>query len=52
MRQIGYMAACALYALEHHIDRLSEDHEKPLKLPSAFQNYPMSIRWSKRKPIL
>ena len=28
MRQVGYLAACGLYALEHHIDRLSEDHRR------------------------
>jgi threonine aldolase len=28
MRQIGSLAAAALYALERHIDRLAEDHEK------------------------
>jgi threonine aldolase len=28
MRQAGIIAAGALYALEHHIDRLKEDHEK------------------------
>lgn len=27
MRQIGIMAAAGLYALEHHVTRLSEDHE-------------------------
>lgn len=27
MRQAGIIAAGALYALEHHIDRLAEDHE-------------------------
>lgn len=27
LRQTGMMAASALYALEHHIDRLAEDHE-------------------------
>lgn len=26
MRQAGYMAAAGLYALEHHIERLHEDH--------------------------
>ena len=26
MRQAGYMAAAALYALDHHIERLDEDH--------------------------
>ncbi|MBP2832747.1 PLP-dependent transferase [Aquimarina sp. U1-2] len=28
MRQVGYMAAAGLYALEHHIHRLVEDHKK------------------------
>ncbi len=28
MRQIGFMAAAGLYALENHIDRLQEDHKK------------------------
>ncbi|RPE09098.1 aminotransferase class I/II-fold pyridoxal phosphate-dependent enzyme [Chitinophaga lutea] len=26
LRQAGYMAATGLYALEHHVDRLAEDH--------------------------
>lgn len=28
MRQAGILAAAAIYALDHHIDRLREDHEK------------------------
>ena len=28
MRQAGYLAAAGLYALENHIDRLAEDHQK------------------------
>ncbi len=28
MRQIGYMAAAGLYAVENHLHRLSEDHKK------------------------
>lgn len=28
MRQVGYVAAAGLYALENHIDRLTEDHVK------------------------
>ena len=27
MRQSGILAAAVLYALDHHIDRLSEDHD-------------------------
>ncbi|MCG8605999.1 aminotransferase class I/II-fold pyridoxal phosphate-dependent enzyme [bacterium] len=32
MRQVGIIAAGALYALEHNIDRLHEDHEKAASL--------------------
>lgn len=28
MRQMGYMAACGLYALDHHVKRLQDDHIK------------------------
>jgi threonine aldolase len=27
MRQAGVLAAAGLYALEHHVDRLAEDHD-------------------------
>lgn len=37
MRQVGILAAGALYALEHHIDRLSEDHEKAQLLATAIR---------------
>jgi threonine aldolase len=28
MRQAGYLAAAAIYALDHHVDRLTEDHAR------------------------
>ncbi|WP_282042500.1 threonine aldolase family protein [Winogradskyella flava] len=28
MRQVGFAAAAGLYALDHHLERLSEDHKK------------------------
>ncbi|MFL0352736.1 low specificity L-threonine aldolase [Xanthomarina sp. GH4-25] len=28
MRQVGYLAAAGLYALDNHLDRLAEDHKK------------------------
>ncbi len=28
MRQAGYLAAAGIFALDHHIDRLNEDHKK------------------------
>ncbi len=32
MRQIGFLAAAGIYALDHHIERLEEDHRKAQKL--------------------
>lgn len=32
MRQSGYMAAAGVYALEHNIDRLAEDHAKARRM--------------------
>ena len=37
MRQAGYLAAAGIYALENHIDRLAEDHEKAQVLKSALE---------------
>jgi threonine aldolase len=36
MRQVGIIAAAALYALDHHVDRLSEDHAHAQVLADAF----------------
>ena len=38
MRQAGIIAAGALYALEHHRDRLSEDHENAQMLAQAVRD--------------
>jgi threonine aldolase len=38
MRQVGIIAAAAIYALEHHVDRLTEDHELARILADAFDN--------------
>jgi threonine aldolase len=32
MRQAGFLAAAGIYALDHHIDRLKEDHRKAKRL--------------------
>ena len=32
MRQVGFMAAAAIYALDHHIDRLAIDHDRAREL--------------------
>jgi threonine aldolase len=40
MRQAGILAAGALYALDHHIDRLAEDHQKARILAQAIVDTP------------
>jgi threonine aldolase len=40
MRQAGIIAAGALYALEHNIERLSEDHQHARLLASAIRAAP------------
>ncbi|WP_347374556.1 GntG family PLP-dependent aldolase [Aequorivita sp. Q41] len=35
MRQVGFMAAAGLYALENHIERLAEDHKKALEIANV-----------------
>jgi threonine aldolase len=38
MRQAGYLAAAGIYALDHHVDRLKEDHERAEKLAEVLSN--------------
>jgi threonine aldolase len=40
MRQAGVAASAALYAVEHHIDRLAEDHRNAQLLARAIMNTP------------
>ena len=35
MRQAGMLAAAAIYALDHHVDRMAEDHELARQLGAA-----------------
>ncbi len=35
MRQVGYLAAAAEYAIENHIDRLEKDHQKASEIGEA-----------------
>ncbi len=37
MRQAGFIAAAGIYALENHISRLTEDHEKAQNLKDALE---------------
>lgn len=38
MRQAGFLAAAGIYALDNHIDRLSEDHKKAKEIESVLQS--------------
>lgn len=40
MRQAGVLAAAALYALDHHVDRLAEDHRRARDLADAVARIP------------
>ena len=40
MRQAGYLAAAGLYALEHHVDRLAEDHARAAGLAEFMMALP------------
>ncbi len=40
MRQLGYMAAAGLYALEHNWQRMAEDHRKAQELATALISNP------------
>ncbi len=37
MRQAGYLAAAGLYALEHHIERLKDDHDRATRLGDCLE---------------
>jgi len=37
MRQVGYLAAAGLYALDHNIERLAEDHQKAKEIESVLK---------------
>ena len=37
MRQVGYMAAAGIYALDHHIDRMRIDHQRAKELGTQLE---------------
>jgi len=43
MRQVGFLAAAGIYALDNHINRLKEDHARAKRLGDALKN----ISWVK-----
>jgi threonine aldolase len=40
MRQVGILAAAALYALDHHVERLADDHANARRLAEAIATLP------------
>ncbi|MGH8076410.1 MAG: low-specificity L-threonine aldolase [Lysobacter sp.] len=40
MRQAGILAAAGLYALDHHVARLADDHARAARLADALQDLP------------
>lgn len=40
MRQAGVLAACGLYALDHHVERLAEDHRRAKRLAEGLARLP------------
>ena len=40
MRQAGVLAAAALYALDHHVERLAEDHASARRLAAGLEGLP------------
>lgn len=48
MRQVGYLAAAGIYALDHNIERLAEDHRRAKELGAVLQK----VSWvAKVEPI-
>ena len=40
MRQVGYLAAAGLYALDNHLDRLREDHKRAKEIGELLKKLP------------
>ena len=43
MRQAGIVAAAGVYALDHHVDRLAEDHERAARLARAWREAGLAV---------
>jgi threonine aldolase len=43
MRQVGILAAAGLYALEHHVERLAEDHANARRLAAGLVERGLSV---------
>lgn len=55
MRQVGILAAAGLFALEHHVERLSDDHKRAKELAFACQELGVlefDIAWTQTNMVL
>ena len=43
MRQAGILAAAGLYALEHHVERLAEDHANARRLAAGLEKIGLAV---------
>jgi threonine aldolase len=43
MRQVGILAAAGLYALEHHVERLAEDHDNAAFLAAGLRDLGLAV---------
>ncbi|MEM7551937.1 MAG: GntG family PLP-dependent aldolase [Bacteroidota bacterium] len=41
MRQVGYLAAAGVYALDYHVYRLKEDHTRAKEIGKILENHPL-----------
>lgn len=44
MRQVGILAAAGLHALDHHFDRLQDDHDRAARIGAVLEDHP-AIHW-------
>jgi threonine aldolase len=44
MRQVGILAAAGLYALDHHVARLADDHARAKRLAEALGADPSTVQ--------
>jgi len=54
MRQIGFMAAAGIYALNNHIERLAEDHKKATEISEVLnqQSYVKKVEQSETNIVI
>jgi threonine aldolase len=52
MRQVGILAAACLYALDHHVERLSYDHANALRLAERLEHPELRLAWPPESNIV